>query len=116
MAPTRDAISKCKKILKGGNTMPYVLCILEVKDFADWKSAYDIEEGAAIRKTANMKSYQIFQCEDDPNKIVHLSQWDNMDDAHKFLQSEELKKANQQSGVTGMSDIYYIEEVESKSV
>jgi quinol monooxygenase YgiN len=96
--------------------MPYALCILEVEDFAEWKSAYDIEEGAALRKQGRMESYQIFRFKDNPNKIVHLSQWDNMDDAHKFLQSEELKKANQQSGVTGMSDIYYIEEVESKSV
>jgi len=96
--------------------MPYALCILEVEDFAEWKSAYDIEDGAALRKKGRMKSYQIFRCEDAPNKIVHLSQWDNMDDAHKFLQSEELQKANQQSGVINMSDIYYIEEVEKTSV
>jgi quinol monooxygenase YgiN len=96
--------------------MSYALCILEVKDFAEWKSGYDIEDGAAIRKAANMKSYQIFRFEDDPNKVVHLSQWDNMAVARKFLQSEDLKKANQQSGVINMSDIYYIEEVESKSV
>jgi len=69
-----------------------------------------------MRKTAGMKSYQLFHSEDDPNKVVHLSQWDNMDDARKFLQSEELQKANEQSGATDMSEVYYLEEVEKASV
>jgi quinol monooxygenase YgiN len=96
--------------------MPYVLGVFQVRDFTEWKSAHDIENGAAMRKAAGMKSYQIFHSEDDPNKVVHLSQWDNMDDARKFLQSDELQKANQQSGVMNMSDIYYLEEVEKASV
>ena len=96
--------------------MAYVLGILGVEDFGQWKSAHDSEDGAAMRKAAGMKSYQLLHSEDDPNKVVHLSQWDNMDDARKFLQSEELQKANQQSGVTEMGDVYFLEEVESKSV
>jgi quinol monooxygenase YgiN len=96
--------------------MAYVLGIFQVKDFAEWKSAYDIEDAAAMRKAAGMKSYQLFHSEDDPNKVVHLSQWDNTDDARKFLQSEELKKANEQSGATGMSETYYLEEVEKATV
>ncbi len=96
--------------------MPYVLGILKVEDFTKWKSAYDIEDGVALRKAGKMKSYQIFHSEDDPNKIVHLSQWDNMDDAKKFLQSDELQKANQQSGVIEMDDVYFLEEVEKTSV
>jgi quinol monooxygenase YgiN len=96
--------------------MSYVLCILKVKDFAEWKSAYDIEEGVALRKKGRMKSYQIFRFEDDSNKIVHLSQWDNIDDARKFLQSNELRKANEQSGVIEMGDVCFLEEVENASV
>jgi heme-degrading monooxygenase HmoA len=96
--------------------MPYVLGILEVEDLAKWKTAYDSEDGAAMRKAVGMKSYQIFRREDDPNKVIHLSQWDNMDDARKFLQSEELEKANQESGVIEMGGVYFLEEVESKSV
>jgi quinol monooxygenase YgiN len=96
--------------------MAYVLGILSVEDFAQWKSAYDSEDGAAMRKAARMKSYQLFRSEDDPNKIVHLSQWGSMDDARKFLQSEELQEANQQSGVTAMEGVYFLEEVGRKSV
>jgi len=96
--------------------MPYALGVLTVKDFASWKAAHDIEDGAAIRKAAGMKAYQIFQCQDEPNKVVHLSQWDSMDAARKFLQSDELKKANEQSGVTGMESVHFIEEVDRNSV
>ena len=96
--------------------MAYVIGILEVEDFDEWKTAYDIEEGIALRKASGMNSYQIFQSEDDPNIIVHLSQWDNLEDARKFLQSEELEEANQQSGVIEMKDVYFLEEIENKSV
>ena len=96
--------------------MPYVLGILEVEDLGKWKTAYDSEGAPAMRKAVGMKSYQILHSEDDPNKVVHLSQWDNMDDARKFLQSEELQKANQESGVIEMGNVYFLEEVESKSV
>jgi len=96
--------------------MPYTLTILKLRDYAEWKSGFDIEQGVALRKASGMKSYQLLQTEQDPNKIVILCEWDNMDDARKFLQSEELQKANQQSGVIDMSDIYYIEEVEKTSV
>lgn len=96
--------------------MSYALAILQVENFAKWKSEYDSKDGAAIRKSSGMKSYQIFRTGDDPNKIVHLSQWKNMDDARKFLQSHDLQKANQQSGVIEMCDVYFLEEVEKKSV
>ncbi len=96
--------------------MAHVLSILEVKDLPEWRAAHDIEEGVALRKASGMKSYQIFNSDDNPNKIVHLSQWDNMDDARKFLQSEGLQKANEQSGVVEMLGVYFLEEVESKSV
>jgi len=96
--------------------MPYVLGILSVTDFAAWKAAYDTEDAAAMRKAAGMKAYQIFHCEDEPNKVVHLSQWDSMDDARKFLQSDELREANQQSGVADMGGVYFLEEVDRESV
>jgi heme-degrading monooxygenase HmoA len=96
--------------------MVYAMGILEVRNFTEWKSAHDIEEGVALRKASGMKSYRILKSNENPNKIVHLSQWDNIDDARKFLHSEELQRANEQSGVIEMSSVYFLEEVENKSV
>ncbi|MBW2048586.1 MAG: antibiotic biosynthesis monooxygenase [Deltaproteobacteria bacterium] len=67
-----------------------------------------------------MKSYQIFQATDDPNYLVILTEWNNMEDGRNFLQSEELKEANRESGVIEMFDTHdtskSLEEVEKKSV
>lgn len=96
--------------------MPYALSILKVKDYAKWKSGFDREDGVALRKAGDMKSYQLFQTGDDPNKIVLLTEFDNLDVARKFIQSEELQEASQQSGVVSMLETYYLEEVEKKTV
>ncbi len=97
--------------------MPYyTLTILELRNYAEWKSGFDNEQGVALRKASGMKSYQILQTEQGPNKIVVLCEWDNMDDARKFLQSEELQKANQQSGVIEINESYFLGEVEKTSV
>jgi len=100
--------------------MPYNINALKVKDFTNWKSAFDNEDGKALRKTGGMKSYQIFQATDDPNYVVILTEWGSVDDGRKFIQSKELKEANRESGVTEMFTTHdtskSLEEVEKKSV
>lgn len=100
--------------------MPYNISALKVKDFAKWKSEFDGEEGAAMRKAGGMKSYQIFQAADNPNYVVILTEWDSVGDARKFMQSEELKEANRESSVIEMFGTYdtskFLEEVEKGSV
>jgi hypothetical protein len=96
--------------------MTYALSILRVEDYAKWKSTFDTEDGIALRKAFDMKSYQLFQIGDDPNNLVLLTEWDNLDKARKFMQSEELRVASQQSGVIGGSEHYLLEEVEKVSM
>lgn len=96
--------------------MPYALSILRVEDYAKWKSAFDSEDGIALRKAFDMKSYQLLQTGDDHINLVLLTEWDNLDKARKFMQSEELRVASQQSGVIEGSDTYFLEEVEKRSV
>ena len=98
--------------------MPYNISALKVKDFANWKSGFD--RGEAVRKAGRMNSYQIFQATDDPNYLVILTEWNSMEDGRKFLQSEELKEANRESGVIEMFGTHdtskSLEEVEKKPV
>ena len=96
--------------------MPYALSMLKVEDYAKWKSVFDTEDGIALRKAGDMKSYQLFQTGDDPDEIMILTEWDNLDKARKFLQSGELQEANQRSGVVSMLETRYLEEVEKRSV
>lgn len=80
--------------------MPYVLTVRhKVEDYTRFKSTFD--SGIAIRKAGGEKSYQIFRTVDDPNDLVLLFEWDNLDNFQKYSQSEELREAQQQAGVIG---------------
>ncbi len=94
--------------------MPHTQTILKVEDYAKWKSGFDGHR--AKQKAAGQKTYQIFRTEDDPNKIVVLAEWDNLDNAREFLQSQELQEAMQQAGVIGKPDICLLEEVDKGSI
>jgi len=95
--------------------MPYVLVVRhKVEDYAKWKTAFD--EGIAMRKAGGEKSYQILHTNDDPNDLMLLFEWDNLDNARKFMQSEELRAVMQRAGVSKDVDISFLEEVEKGSV
>jgi quinol monooxygenase YgiN len=68
-----------------------------------------------MRKEAGEKSYQIFRTDDDPNNLVMLFQWDSMDNARKFMESNDLREAMQKGGVIGKPEIRLLEEVEKGS-
>lgn len=88
--------------------MPYTLSIIKVKDYAKWESDFDSEKGIAMRKAGGMKSWQIFRTDDDANSVALLMEWDSLEDAQKFGQSQELREAMQQSGVIGHVGYYSV--------
>ncbi len=65
-----------------------------------------------MRKEAGAKSCQIFQTEDDPSHIVILLEWDSMDNARKYFQSEKLKEAQKDSGILGPPEMFFLKKVE----
>ena len=44
------------------------------------------------------KGGQIFRNAHDPNEIVALFEWDDLEHARQYAQSEELRQGMQQSG------------------
>lgn len=59
----------------------------------------------AVRKGASLQ-----QC---PNEIVILFEWDSLEKARKFAQSEDLRKTMQRAGVIDKPDLYFLDEVET---
>ena len=95
--------------------MSFVLVVgLKVEDYSKWKSEFD--GGIDMRKSAGEKSYQILHTDDDSNNLVLLFEWDNLDNARKFMQSEELGKAMQKAGVIGKPETYFLGEAEKGSI
>jgi len=80
------------------------LIIHEVADYPAWKQIFD--GAAGIRKEAGERSYQVLKYYDNPNKIVHFSEWTSIDDAKRFFESPKLVKIRAEAGVKAPEFIY----------
>jgi heme-degrading monooxygenase HmoA len=93
--------------------MPYLLIRHKVEDYAKWKPAYD--QHGTTRKASGGQGAQLFRNANDPNELVILFEWDDLEKAGRFVQSEDLRRAMQRAGVADQPDIYFLEEVEHVS-
>lgn len=84
--------------------MKHVLIIHEVENYVEWKQVFD--NAARIRKEAGELSFQVFKYENEPNKIVHLSIWDEVQNAKQFFNSPGLVKIRADAGVKSPEFIY----------
>jgi heme-degrading monooxygenase HmoA len=89
--------------------MEHIVIRHRVEDYAKWKEMYDGEGTRA--KACGSKGARLFRNADDPNELVVLLKWDDLDKARQFVQSEELKDAMQRGGVTDLPDILILEEI-----
>jgi quinol monooxygenase YgiN len=89
--------------------MARILIQHHVKDFAEWKKAFD--SAADLRTRNGGLSTQVYQNESDPNSITAILKWDSMMNAHKYTQSPELKAAMEKAGVVGQPSISFLNEV-----
>lgn len=91
--------------------MSYILIRHKVKDYDKWKSVFD--ENSDFRKAGGEKGGRLFHNIDDPSETIIIFKWDTIENARKFIASDDLKKAMQKAGVAEKPDIYFLEEVET---
>ena len=89
--------------------MPFILVRHKVADYTKWRPVYD-EHGAA-RSAAGAKHARLFRSEENPNEIIILMEWDDLNKARQFTQSQDLKEAMMRAGVIEMPSIYFLEEI-----
>ena len=89
--------------------MVHVLVRHKVADYNRWKQAFDSHLNS--RKQAGETAFRIFHSVDDPREVVLFFDWESVEQARKFMNSDELRKAMQQAGVEGPADVQYIEDV-----
>ena len=91
--------------------MPHVLIIHhKVRDYAKFKANFD--DHKLMRKSGGEKSYQLYHKENDPDDLVLLFEWDNMENFQKFAQSKELQQAQAEAGLVDQPEIFVLEEIE----
>jgi len=94
--------------------MPYMLVRHKVEDYEMWKPVFD--EHAAVREQSGSKGGRLWRNVDDPNEVVILFEWDNLENARRFYSSDDLRETMQRAGVADQPDIYTLEEVEQVRV
>lgn len=81
----------------------------KVEDYKTWKSVFDGH--SSLRSEAGSQGGKIFRSANNPNELFVLLEWDNLANAQKFAQSDNIKEAMKNAGVVGMPEIYFVEEI-----
>jgi quinol monooxygenase YgiN len=79
-------------------------------DFGKWKRAYDEFDWA--RKQHGITAASVHRSPEDPNLIIVVHRFKDMDSAKKFANSETLQSTMQKAGVQGRPEIWFGEDVE----
>lgn len=89
--------------------MTHVLIHHKVKSFAAWKPVFD--QNAPMRAAAGCKGGTLLHSTNNPNEITILFDWDNIDNAQRFAESDKLKEAMQKAGVLGKPEVRILDQV-----
>jgi heme-degrading monooxygenase HmoA len=82
-----------------------------VEDYERWKPVF--EEHGSTRRESGSKGVRLFRNADSPNETVILLEWDDLEKARRFAQSENLRETMERAGVADEPDIYFLEEVDT---
>ena len=86
-----------------------VLIRHEVADYPAWKSVFD----AALdwRQKNGERSYRIFHSAGHVHDLILLFEWESLEAAHAFMESDELKARMAKAGVKGRPRVEFLTEM-----
>lgn len=85
----------------------------KVSDYRTWKPDYD--GLGSVRKQKGVTAASVHRDPNDPNTIIVMHQFKDLDAATGFASSEELKSAMAKAGVTSPPEIWFSEDIEHTS-
>ena len=86
--------------------MAYVITRNRVEDYPQWRRSFD--EGEARRQSQGVRSARVFRSRDDPNEVLVLAEYDDLEEARRILESDQLRAALARGGVRERT-VYYPE-------
>jgi heme-degrading monooxygenase HmoA len=89
--------------------MPYTVGRVKVEDYDKFKQNFFSEGGIALRQAHGASGARLFRSSSDPKEIIVLAEWDDLENARRFFQSNELREQQQRIGVV---EVVQYEEVE----
>jgi heme-degrading monooxygenase HmoA len=90
--------------------MVHMIIRHKVADYSRWKEAFDAHLN--VRKAAGETESRVMVSVDDPREVTIFCDWDSLDHARRFASSDDLKQAMKQAGVTGDSDVHFLEDAQ----
>jgi hypothetical protein len=79
-----------------------------VADYAKWRAVFD--DKASLRQENGEKKTYVFCNADDPNNLVLLFEWDNLEKARRYSQDPRPRAAMQDAGVMGQPEVLFLNE------
>jgi hypothetical protein len=90
--------------------MVHVLAKLKVESYAKWKTFFD--KRSTTRKESGSKEAHLFRNSEDQNEVLILFDRDNMKNARKYMESDNLRKYLRNAG-SEIMNITYLDEQET---
>jgi len=84
----------------------FVLVRHKVRDFGEWKRAYDAQ--LPKLNEAGLSEKHLFRNASDANEVVLLLEAADLTRAKAFAESAELREARQRAGILDEPDIYFL--------
>ncbi len=94
--------------------MPTLLIRHKVTDYATWQSVFDEQE--ATRRAHGCQLGRLFRNVSDPSEILILLEWDDIERARLFAQSDDLREELKRAEVTDEPDLWFLGETNQASV
>jgi hypothetical protein len=88
--------------------MNYLLVHHRVKNFQEWKIAYD--EHLPKRQQAGVKEKNLWHADADPNDVTLLFETNDLSKARAFAESDDLRQIMAKAGVIGKPEVAYLKD------
>ncbi len=89
--------------------MVYVLAQLKIESYPKWKSYFDKRK--STRQEKGSKEAHLFLNTDDPNEALILFDWDNMENARMYMETDDIREYLKKAGAE-IIKITYLDEQE----
>lgn len=88
--------------------MAWIHVIHDVEDYNEWKSVFD--EMEPRKQSYGWKQSMVFNATGSPNELLVMEEFESVDQARAFLNSDELRTTMERAGVRGEPDVQILEE------
>ena len=77
--------------------MAKIIAHLSLKDYKQWRNVF--ESMRPVRKNLGAIGDKIFKAEGNDKEVFVSIEWDTMEEAKKFRESQEIKDAMERAGI-----------------